>query len=361
MSYKKWLAVSLAANVALVGLVVFQYHQPDQPVAIAAPTDGASHPMDEQANSSLSSPGVFDAQKALELANLEFAAREANPQPQLEYWHSAGDVELAKYEEASEQKRDEMRQHLLAKYGPAAADDPAFARLFKPLSLTHPYLSSRGQIALAKLQRTRRYASSMAGAGMTPAQVRDPAIALEQQRTFESQLRQALGAEFSEYQVRNSPLARQLRSSGAIESDKQFREAMATLEQMTPNAGSADYVRVQGRLKAILGEESYVKFSAARDQGFPGFEAAGSRRQLTREQILGAYAVVLRAQNDLIAAADDRSASGRTRPGADPQEIIDSRDREISGLVGEPAATEMMQSYSNSMVAAAQSAMNGAR
>lgn len=356
MNSKSWSAASLVANVVLIGIVAWQLTQPNAPDTPAHWADGtvvalstANAP--ESRESSLD--GAFDAEKALELSRLEFAARETNALPQLEYWHSTGEAEMARYEETAEKQRDEIRQRLLTKYGPDAADDPAFARLFKPLNLSHPYLSSKAQIALARVQRTRRSASPAGGMGMPSAQVRDSTIAAEQQRAFENELRQALGGEFTEYQVRNSPLARQLRGSGAIQSDQQFREVLTTLQQMESNAGPDDYMRVQNRLKAILGEPGYVQFSAARDQAFSGFEAAGSRRQLSREQVLGAYAVVLRAQNELIAAAGGRSA--------EPQAILDARDAEIARMVGEPAAIEMMQSYSTSMVAASLRVMNGSR
>lgn len=349
MSSKKWIAASLIANVALIGIVAWQFTQADAPGTpphLVVDGMGLALTTATEPESPGSSPdSAFDAEKTLELARLEFAARESNPLPQLEYWRSTGEAELARYEETAEKQRDEIRQRLSMKYGPVAADDPAFARLFKPLNLTHPYLTSKAQIALAKLQRTRRAAS--------PAGVRDAATAAEQQRVYENELRRVLGDEFADYQSRNSPLARQLRAGGAIQSEKQFREVLDTLQQMGTNAAPDDYMRIQNRLEAILGEPGYVQFSAARDQSFSGFEAVGLRRQLSREQILGAYAVVLRAQNNLIAAG-----SGR---GADPQAIVDARDAEIARLVGAPAATEMMQSYSNSMVTAGLRAMNETR
>lgn len=348
MSSRNWFAASLVSNVVLIGIVAWQLTQsnaPDTPPQLANGVVLALSTANAPQSRGSSPDGAFDAAKTLELSRLEFAARESNPLPQLEYWRSTGEAELARYEETAEKQRDEIRQRLLMKYGPDAADDPAFARLFKPLNLTHPYLTSRSQIALAKLQRTRRAPS--------PAGVRDSAAAAELQRAYENELRRALGDEFSEYQVRYSPLARQVRASGAIQSEKQFREVLETLQQMGTNAAPGDYMRIQNRLTAILGEPGYVQFSAARDQSFPGFEAAGLRRQLSREQILGAYAVVLRAQNNLIAAGGGR--------GTDPQAIVDARDAEIARLVGGPAAAEMMLSYSNSMVTAGLRAMNEAR
>jgi hypothetical protein len=356
MSSRSWLAASLVANAGLVGIVAWQFIRADEAdtpphvadsAVIALSTAVAPLPREAAQND------AFDAEKALDLARLEFAARDANPLPRVEYWRSTGEAELARYEEAAERLRDEMRQRLLAKYGPDAVDDPAFARLFKPLNLTHPYLTSKAQLALARVQRTRRLASPAGGPGLPIAQVRDPAAAAEQQRAFESELRRALGDEYPEYQVRYSPLARQLRAGGAIQSEKQFREVLVTLQQMESNATPDDYMRIQNRLRTILGEPGYVQFSAVRDQAYPGFEAVGLRRQLSREQILGAYAVVLRAQNDLIAAGSDR--------GADPQAVVDARDAEIARLVGDSVAAEMIQTYSNSMVAASLKVMNDAR
>jgi len=347
MSIKSCLAASLVVIVALIGVIALQATQPRTADTPPQPGDGELLAVSSADVPELRAPSpdsAFDAEKAVELARLEFAARDTNPLPQVDYWRSTGDAELARYEETAEKQRHEMRRQLLAKYGPSAAEDPALARLFKPLNQTHPYLSSKAQIALARVQRTRRSPSPP---------VRDPAIAAEQQRAYENELRQALGGEFAEYQARYSPLARQLRAGGAIQSEKQFREVLETLQQMGTNVSADDYTRIQTRLQAVLGEPGYVQFSAARDQSFSGFEAAGLKRQLSREQILGAYAVVLRAQNNLIAAGAGR--------GADPQAIVDARDAEIARLVGAPAATEMMQSYSNSMVTAGLRAMNEAR
>lgn len=366
MSITRWLTASIVANVALVGFVAIRYTKFDQPVEPSAQSAvEALATVDPTTNTYVppaSEPVVsmpFDSDKALALAKLEHEAREANPPPRVDFWRSVGDAELARHEEIAEQQREGMRQQLLAQFGPAAMDDPAFTRLFRPMNATHAYLSSKAQVALAKLQRTRRFAASASLAGVSPGPVGVPAF--EQQRVFDEDVRRVLGKEYAEYQIRSSPLARQLRGTGVFESDQQFREVFAALEQLGSGASPETHTRVHGRLQALLGETRYAQFSAARDPAFPAMQAAGSRRQLSREQIVSAYAVVVRAQNELIAASIERGAAGASRPGAEPQQIVEARDAEIARLVGEPAATEMLQAHSNGMVAASLQVMNAAR
>lgn len=367
MSITRWLAASIVANVVLVGLVAARYSQSDQHVEEFSPSaPEASAVADSAADTRVpaaTEPVVrapFDPDKALVLARLEHEAREANPPPRADYWRS-GDAEFAQYEEIAEQQREGIRRQLLAQYGPSAMDDPAFTRLFRPMNATHAYLSSKAQIALAKLQRTRRNSAPAHVAGLSPGLIGGPGAALEQQQAFDEEVRRALGNEYREYQLRSSPLARQLRGTGVIESDRQFREVFAALEQLGSGASAETHTRVQGQLQALLGETRYAQFSAARDPAFPAMQAAGARRQLSREQILSAYAVVVRAQNELIASTIERGAAGTARPGAEPQQIVEARDAEIARLVGEPAATEMLQAHSNGMVAASLQVMNAAR
>ena len=360
MSVTRWLAVSVVANVTLIGYVALRHTQFSEPVQSIEMPAHASASGNVVAPRVASASPHFDPDKALALSRLEQEARDANPPPSIEYWRATDDVELAKYEEVVEQQREAMRQQLFAQYGPTASEDPAFNRLFKPLNVTHAYLSSRGQIALARLQRAKR-ASTYASLGRAPAAlVANRDVVLEQQRTFEAEVRRVLGDEYAEYQLRHSPLARQLRGMSIIESEREFRDVHAALEQLGRVASPEVYTRVQGQLRTLLGETRFARFSAARDPGFPAIEAAGARAQLSREQILAAYSVIVRAQDELIATSIRQSTGGASLPRQEVQQILDGRHEEIARLVGDSAATVLLQAHSNGMSAAGFQAMNNA-
>jgi hypothetical protein len=274
MTLKPGLAASLAGNVVLAVLVCWLLpgRAPgSDPVAAFAPAEphqvGPSPP---------AATASVDDQKVLALARLEAAI---GPAAVTGYWMPGADQELTRQMDALEVQRDRIRGELTRRYGAGAAEDASFARLFKPLNARFPYLSSKSQLALLKLQRTRP--APVSGA---PLVVRGngpplPELAAieQQQQEYEHNVRAALTpAEWQEYQLRESRTAKQLRASGVAEDERQFRELFTVLQQLDQEGTAAAYVQTQEKLTEILGANRYVEFSAARDPAYGALQGTAA-------------------------------------------------------------------------------------
>ena len=239
----------------------------------------------------------------------------------MRYWTSDWDAQLAAQQDSIEQQRASIRDQLIRRYGDVASGDPAFARVFRPLDSRFPYLSSRAQITLAAQMRARQ--GSPAPATGPLVQAANPRAAIEQQRAFDRQLRSALGnTDYFEYQLRESSAARQLRSSGVVRDEEEFRRIFGILQRAEDNPSIQGILAAQRELNSALGENRYVEFSASRDPAFDAIQSSAEQFRLPREKVLAAYGVLLKAQSSLLAAGTDLSTRG------DQQRILEQRDED---------------------------------
>lgn len=341
MANKKLFAVSILLNVAFAVVVAMQFARRDEPVAQSPPPAGIPP-------ATLRSATAPEQEKILALATLEADARAANPPPRLEFWKSGDEAAMDAYLQKVDEQLDSMRRTLTARYGSGAADDPLFARLFKPLNARFPYLSSKSQLALARLQRSVRPGPIPASAA-SPV---DPTGALQREQAFTRALREVFGTEeFDQYLMHESFAARQLRGSGVAADEQEFREVFAVLQQMNSDPSANGYLAGQDKLREMLGPQRYIRYSAARDPQFVALENAAMKHQLTREQTLAAYGLVLDAQMELVRASVERQA-GQVRSGPEPQKVFEERDLKVASLVGDEAAADLVRAYSNGVIAA---------
>jgi len=342
MSIKTWLASSLAANVAMAGLIAVQFVR----------TNNTAEPKSvriEGPIASVSTTTTSEQEKILALATLEADLRVANPPPRLEFWNAGDEAAMLAYEQKIDDQLEVARKALIGRFGSGAVDAPVFSRLFRPLNVRYPYLGSKSQLALAKLQRTRRVASFTAAAVTASP---DPAAAYQAEQDFNASLKKVFTpAEYSEYQLHQSIAARQLRSSGVVANEKEFRAAFEALQHMDADRSAAGYVAGQDELRAILGPERYITFSASRDPQFAAIERMAAMHRLTREQALGVYGVILDGQVELVRAGAAQRA-GAARVSLDPQQVFAERDRRVASLVCDQVAHDILQAYSNSAIPA---------
>lgn len=346
MSVKSWLGASLVANLALIGLIAVPHSQSDRMAgtgveAIAPPPEVNRVPTE--------APDSSERDKMLALSTLEADARAANPPPLPEFWRSDADGQIEVHRLKLEQQQDAMRQALIARYGVAAAEDPTFARLFRPLDVRFPYLSSNSQLALAKLQRARASGAATAGLPAAPGPT-EIAKAMEREIEFNRAIRAAFTeAEFDAYRLRESPAARQLRASGVVANEHEFRAAIETLEKMESDRTPGSYLEVQRGLSKLLGPERFVRFLASRDPAFQTVRSVAVAQRVQESQVLAVYEVIVTAQ---LGVLDAQSKSGADRSEAAPliRDIISSRDARIASLVGDAPAKEILKAYTNKLM-----------
>lgn len=344
-------AISLFANVLLAGAVVYllAYRGRSEAPPAARVAAAARAPVVQASRPLVIGRGTNGEEaKVLALAVLEAEALASVPPPSSAFWQAGRDEDVIRYQQALETERDRIRQELTERYGAGAADDPAFARLFKPVNALHAYLPSSAQLALVKLQQTRR-APPTAGAVVAPTKdAREGTVAMaERQREFERQLRAALGeAHYFEHQLREAPAAKQLRKNGGFTTEKEFRDAFRALQQMEDDRTPDAHVAGQEKLRSILGEARYTAYTARRDPRFSALEAAGARLRLKENQLMAAYGVMVRSQTELLAATAGRSP-GAGSLGTQPQRIRERRDAELANLVGDHAAQDLLRTYAS--------------
>lgn len=349
MSIKSWLVVSLVANVVLAGWLAIGSGPHD------SATPGATTALLPK---DLHVPGAPAQEKMVALAMLEDSARAAHPVQQGEFWKPRTEADEQASADEVEKQLDAMRAAVIARYGAGAVDDPAFTRLFKPLDTHYPYLSSKSQIALAKLQRQRRQA--LPASGVMPAGF-DPAAAYQREQQFNAALQSVFTpAEYEAYQLRESVPARQLRASGAAASEKEFRDAFKALQEMDADRSAAGYLAGQEKLLGIFGKQRYAQFTATRDPNFAALEGAAAKHQLSRDQTLAAYGAIQEAQMELVRGSVERG-NGLARSGPDPQQIFQQRDQKVASLVGDDAGRDLVSAYSDGVIANSLKVMNQAR
>jgi len=339
----------VAGNVLLAALVSYLLldSQPQSSLQGAAVAPQMGSPALPAATLTTAS---VDDEKVLALARLEAAIP---PVEVSQFWQADADQEFMRQMQALETHRDRIRNALIARYGARTVDDPAFTRLFKPLNARFPYLSSKSQLGLLKFQQ-RRPAPPRA----SPILVRgngqpfpDLAAAEQQRDEYENSVRAILTpAEWQEYQLRESRAAKQLRASGVAADEQEFRAVFAVLQQSDQETTAAGYVAAQERLSSLLGANRYARYSAARDPAYGALEAAGLRNQLNAQQIGDVYAVMLAAHNKLARLSMDPSAAQRTSPDAATQRVIEQRQKDVARLVGDAAATDLIDTYMNQMM-----------
>jgi hypothetical protein len=344
MSAKNWLGASVVANLALIGLIAFQFEQAERPTGtVIRPHEPPVKRVVAQR------PGVSERDMMIALATLEMDARAANPPALPEFWRSDVDAQLEAYRRKTEEQQDAIRQTLIAGYGAEAAKNPIFARIFRPLDARFPYLSSTSQLALAKLQRAR--ASEAATSALRGVAVpTDIAKALDREREFNRAVRAAFtAAEFEEYCLRESTAARQLRASGVVVNEQEFRAAIETLQKMESDRTPGAYLEVQRGLNSLLGPERFVRFLASRDPAFQTIRGVAVAQRLQESQTLAVYEAIVTAQLSVL-EAQSKAGADRSQAATTIRDIVSSRDARIVSLVGEEPAREILNAYTNKLM-----------
>jgi hypothetical protein len=342
MSIKSWLGASIVTNVALIGLVS-TYHWKSDGQAVTPAINGHPDPVPGKVEDS------SNREKIIALAELEARARIANPLPKVQFWKSDADLQVEAYRSKLEAQQDEMRAALIARFGPAASEDPAFTRLFRPLDARFSYLSSSAQLAIAKLQRAR--AAGIAQTGL-PSRTENPLAAnpIDRDREFRLSVRAALSQdEFEAYQLRESRAARQLRASGIVTNEQEFRSAVQILEKTDLDPGPRAHLEGHLALSKLLGPSRFVRFSASRDPTFQSVRRAALAHRVQESQLLNVYDAIVSAQIRVL-EAQSKVGADRSAAALAIREIMASRDSQIASVVGEQPAKEILKAYTNELM-----------
>ena len=258
-----------------------------------------------------------------------------------EYWRADDARNNASRIEAAERRGEATRKTLVAIYGDAAQDDPAFATAFRPLQERLPFLSSEQQIALRRLRLEQRPAAAQTIGGPGPANTSGPPQRASSTAS-DAPIRELLRDEstYREYAMRESSLAHRLRATGVEFTEREFRAVFELMDDFSAGANPAAFVVQREAVRKVLGRERAIALWAATDPLFPAIKQAAQQHGVPESSTLDAYEAVVAAQDDLL-----RMSSGVRDPqqGQQIRERIEQRDSMLRSLVGEAAASAVIE------------------
>jgi hypothetical protein len=299
---------SVVANVILVALLVLQPMAP-KPEAEQPPTvtpasvsgfdvEGSSTPVVVRAR--LAAAGFSeDAIKPMLLGWLEARAKEESPLPALEYWRNERAEHLAIA--ARERQLDIVGRGLREVYGTNALEDKAFEEV-------------------ALLQRAA--AANPSRSLQTPVGGVDDTTT-----TFESELRE-------------SPFAAQLRSSGVDFTEQEFRDTFRLIREFQANPSPEKLAEHRSQIRALLGRDRALRVAASSDPGFRTIQEISDRHRLGSDMTFAAYEIVLDAQERMLGIM--KTGADDLRRAADMRAAIQDRDRRLERLLGESVARDLV-------------------
>jgi len=243
-----------------------------------------------------------------------------------------------------------LREALIARYGDSARDDPQFRRLFHPFDAVLSFLSSDQQLAIQRLKFERDQLLRADAGDVRPKTVLPgvPAIAgnsaLVADATFRQALTDLLGPDaLFELEVRDSAVARQLRSSGVALSESEFRrvfEVLRALERQPGSIGSA--LAARAALRDLLGDRRFAALWSARDPRFADLARIAARHELGDARLLAVYSLFNDFEDRRMRAAltADRDPE---RAGRELERISDEERAELVRQLGEDVADDLLR------------------
>ena len=292
-----------------------------------------------------------DETKPLILAQLEASLlAEADTGTLDSYWAAEMAATYLHYELDIARQQASLRAAIVDIYGPSSVSDPAFRRIFKPLYPRLSFLTPDEHVEVQRFQLEQRLErssqqirSSVAPGKALPANF----ISVSGHRELVEKLDGFLKpATVTEYLIRYSPLASQMRSSDVQFSEAEFRAAYSFLEKLELGLdGPNEFVAIRASLRKLLGPKRFTQLWAVRDPMFAAIESAGVHLGLSETEVLGAYEVVNDTQEMMIQAAErfgSNPEQGRTA--ANDARAI--RLERLSGLIGLAKAEDLLRAHS---------------
>jgi hypothetical protein len=234
----------------------------------------------------------LSAVESRQLVEALYVQRQTTPVA-YEYWRSPSARDAGE-KIALLERNVRVRAELLREFGPAAQDDPAFARSFRPYDRELPALSSAEQVRLQELNLERLKAAVSGVPVLTP---------ISHQASSADAFAQSLEPDARlEYQLRESVLAKALSSTPFDFTEKEFRAVFEILATARPEiiaaATTASLNEVLSSeaagksLTEALGAERYEALRRSRDPSFNMLRRIADVRGISREKMDQAYAVL---------------------------------------------------------------------
>lgn len=340
------LAISTAVNVAL-GIHIAS--SPDDPASVES---AARVQRDEAARAALNLSASSATDAALPIAMLLDLERQHLQEARdlsARYWIGNGEFERA-YTQALFAGLEQVREGLVRSFGVEVKDRPELRALFRPMDPMYSFLGSDQQLAIQRLkfERDQHLQSAMrAGApvpGMSGGSMALSGSAAQSVAIwYETELRAILDEQaLAQFQLRESPLAQQLRQSGVEFTQDEFLavfNVVSTLQQQV--ADPLDTLAARDELREILGNRRFAMFWASRDPTFSRIDQIADRHSLTEDRSWSIYEILNEFQDERLRVG----ANAQSNPewaAREYRELASRERQQIVRLVGEPIADEIL-------------------
>ena len=301
--------------VAVAVTATARYTALTKPVSTAEPNMAESKPVVSAAEMPL---------HIAELRNLQQAHR-----PATAFWRTDEAAEAQRVAAILQAERH-ARAALIARYGEQVRDHELFWPLFRPLHTSLPELSSAMQIVLHELEQTffiERRGEPTATFGAHLENVRD---ALGEQATLE-------------YALRASPLSAELRDAGLPLSESEFRAAFTALSDLSAADNAQQFLVARRALRNETGHLGFARLWSKRDPQFSLIQSTARDLDLTDDQLMSAYALMLENQDAMLAIVGQDGEIGQVET---IREQFAAGRRRLQSLVGERAASALLHAAS---------------
>lgn len=251
------------------------------------------------------------------------------------YWESSYRPGLTRIQRQAEIEQ-QVRQSLLGFYGSAAETDPAFAAVFLPLGPEYDFLSSEEQLKM-QARQLEALASRDSRSAPTESLARCQSVTAAANRTTPLLLPDGLGAAaITEYRLRFSSLAQQLRDSVDTDDEQYFRLLFDRLEMLEHTGSPQAQSSIRKELRIQMGDPAFDRFWSSRDPLFAPFRNYLRGQGIPQQQMFDAYAIVNRSQESLLdAVASQQSEESML---AEVQRIRSDESADLARLLGNEIA-----------------------
>jgi hypothetical protein len=242
------------------------------------------------------------------------------------------------------------RELIVGIVGTSGAADPAFASLFRPLDPQYSFLPSAKQIEVQRLlvnAQQQRLSVAVVGPGSMSERARI-------ERSLRNDLKKVLSAEeMLEYDLRNSPAAQVLLSSGFDFTESEYRDVFKVMhagEPDLPPIGSLAAFGGQGvrndsklgKIQQALGDQRFREYIKIQDPSYKLLVSIAHARNLAAGAVDESYGIL----RDASAQIESVRGSGALLT---PQQLTaikkleNQRDTRLRQVLGEDAYADMLR------------------
>jgi hypothetical protein len=195
-----------------------------------------------------------------------------------------------------------LRLELMNLFGPDAASDPAFDGPFRPMGSGYAFLGSEAQVAIQQhqIETLKQSAVVPQAPSFRSACIGHAAFGRGERPSVTALPESFSGADQHEYSLRYSPLAEQLRQSGAAQTEAEFRALFDLAQGLDRESSPSDRAQIREELRTRMGQQAFDRLVSLRDPLYSELSSFLAEQGFGASIVAAAYSVMNRAQDELL-------------------------------------------------------------